>query len=430
MSANGSTLITLPNNNTNCLDGSGICNDELLKDIYKRVMGSKESSNRSKITNDSSEQLNRSRVKPNGELFSSGGNPNNSNINNNSVNKCVPCELLKEKIINVHSGGYNTYRGGHDDPNHIPSDIKGEPTVTYTPVKPDDPEAKKALDVLAEKFSCPKGDESCVINKAAKEGIIEKHEKHKALAVIKPKGPINGEWLSDADIWKIMCGWKELHPNFYPINYAMLDFMDYPDIYELANFNPVDILKDGKNCFGCVCNTDKHVGNGIHWVAIFGDMRGSSEWTVEFFNSTGKIYEPFVKFTERAASQLSKYQPSITSKAVLATRKEHQQSDSECGLYSLYYIYARLILKKPYTMFDEVTVTDINMFTFRKSLFANGTEEIDTTTNTTSINTTETENMANGGRITKQGRRMRFGKGEKRKQQQTEKRGRLTISSK
>jgi len=415
-----STVITLPHNNTNCLDGSNICNDNLLKDIYKRVMGSKDSGKSKQLGYNS--HSNKSKLIPENDIFSSGGS--------NSDNKCIPCELLREKIINT---SHDLYRGGHDDPNHIPSDIKGEPTVTYTQIKPDDPEAEKALNVLTEKFNCPKGDESCVINKAAKEGIIEKHEKHKALAVIKPKGPINGEWLSDADIWKIMCGWKELHPNFYPINYAMLDFMDYPDIYELAKFNPVNILKDGKNCFGCICNTDKHVGNGIHWVAIFGDMRGSSEWTVEFFNSTGKEYESFIKFTERAADQLRKYKPEINCKSVLATKKEHQQSDSECGLYSLYYIYARLVLEKPYTMFDEITVTDINMFTFRKSLFSNGTEEIATTTNTSSTNTIESsepKNDANGGKLIKFDNRIKYGRGETKNTITTEKRIRLTISPK
>jgi hypothetical protein len=87
-----STVITLPHNNTNCLDGSGICNDNLLKDIYKRVMGSKDAGNRSSVNTSNS---------------SSGGS--------NSDSKCIPCELLREKIIHT---GHESHRGGHDDPNH------------------------------------------------------------------------------------------------------------------------------------------------------------------------------------------------------------------------------------------------------------------------------------------------------------------------
>ena len=358
-STSGGDVITLPNRKTKCLDGSNICNDELLISILRKVESGKRGSQDNKTKNNSLENHN-------SDINGYGGNNSRSKVKSSDGGTCIPCELLKDKIINVD--------GGHDDPNHIPSDIKGAPNVVFTPVQNDNPEAVKALDILTEEFKCPKGDESCVITRAGKEGLIDKKNKHEAIAVIKQEGPLNGEWLSDADIWKLMVGWSVLHKNFYPINYAMLDFMKYPDVYELATFNPVKILEQGKDCFGCICNTDVHVGKGIHWVAIFGDMRGDTEWSVEFFNSTGKKYESFIKFTEKAAKQLQDYKPNITVKAVIATDKEHQKSDSECGLYSLYYIYSRLVLKTPYTKFNEITVSDINMFTFRKSLFLNGVE--------------------------------------------------------
>lgn len=356
----------VPNNNTNCHDGSLICNDNLLIHILNVVVGNKSNNNSTNDNNDSKDIE-----------YKDGGTYRKKNksdyINNDD---CQPCKLLALKVIN---GGKNNLYKLSDSFNSVnggkPSDIVGEPNVVYEEIKSDDKKALLALDVLTEKFNCPKGDESCIIKEAKKQNIIDDKTKKEALATIKKEGPLDGEWLSNENIYDVLGGWSIIHKKFYPIAYAMRDFEKYPNDYELSYINPVEKVKEGFNCFGCVCNTDVHTGGGIHWVAIFIDLRDNDNWTAEFFNSTGRPYREFIAGIEKIAKKLRDAYPDKTITSLNVTDAEHQESDSECGLYSLYYIYFRLILKKPYDLFNKVKFRDIDMFTFRKSIFANGVDE-------------------------------------------------------
>jgi hypothetical protein len=56
--------------------------------------------------------------------------------------------------------------------------------------------------------------------------------------------------------------------------------------------------------------------------------------------------------------------------SVNASYKSHQKSNSECGAYSLYYIWLRL-QGKPYTFFKDNLITDSNMLEFRSTIFSN-----------------------------------------------------------
>lgn len=198
-------------------------------------------------------------------------------------------------------------------------------------------------------------------------------------------GPKNTkEWVSSENINHSMFQWSNEFKYFAGLNYHMIDFMDH----KLHNtFQCTDWLNKGFNIdvlnytnadteksysvnkktkvkySGFVCNTDNHNGRGEHWFSVFLDMRGAI-WTLEFFDSqyTG-VYPEIRKFFEMMKDI---YKDKIS--LIYVSSFMHQHSETECGVYSLYYIYSR-IHNKSFKHFRHVRVSDEEMYEFRKLLF-------------------------------------------------------------
>ena len=143
----------------------------------------------------------------------------------------------------------------------------------------------------------------------------------------------------------------------------------------------VDICKDvidaGYNCLGVVLNTDTRSGRGKHWFCIFCDFRSSGSaqdpYTVEYFNSSGNPpMDPVLNWLNETAKKICHYpfgQSKRHGAKVIASKIRHQKSETECGPYSLYYIWSRLN-KVSIHEFRNKPVPDARMIEFRKHLFA------------------------------------------------------------
>jgi hypothetical protein len=123
-------------------------------------------------------------------------------------------------------------------------------------------------------------------------------------------------------------------------------------------------------------------------MAIFVDMRGP-EWTIEFFNSAGDSPEDsIIQWMGRTKNYLdlfiedhnnqnynnqnaNTYKLTTTQpvKLVIAASVSHQESSTECGLYTLFYIRSRLEYV-PYSRFlEDAEIPDESMIEFRKHCF-------------------------------------------------------------
>jgi hypothetical protein len=129
----------------------------------------------------------------------------------------------------------------------------------------------------------------------------------------------------------------------------------------------------GYNCGACVINSDKYQGRGKHWMALFFDARGDN-WSVEFFNSGGNGPAPeWINWVLKTCEQMKEVAAErgikVTITPVRSSSIRHQHSKTECGLYSLFYIYARLC-GVPYAYFHSNPIPDQLMFELRQHLFA------------------------------------------------------------
>jgi hypothetical protein len=209
----------------------------------------------------------------------------------------------------------------------------------------------------------------------------------------KTKGPRDStQLLSNFNIDGVLQEWAAAHKDFYNFSFNMMDFersggslarTDAASILEgrapqnLGNMGGT--VRRPCTTFACVLNTDVSTGRGKHWVAVFGDCRGGGDWTVEYFNSAGNPPPaPVTRWLEETASRLSTHRSSHPRRygsgavdPVTLSDVRHQNSQTECGLYALFYIRRRLE-GAPLSEFRETRIPDVSMTAFRKHVFRSG----------------------------------------------------------
>jgi hypothetical protein len=139
--------------------------------------------------------------------------------------------------------------------------------------------------------------------------------------------------------------------------------LNHPDT--LATVHMGDLVGRGITHAGCVINSDKYHGDGKHWMALFVDIPGE---TVEFFNSSGNDPQvAWVDWMVKTAEELR--QCGKKAKLIKVSSIRHQNSKTECGVYSLFYIWSRLN-GIPCDVFLKHKINDDHIFHFRQLLFA------------------------------------------------------------
>jgi len=246
------------------------------------------------------------------------------------------------------------------------------------------------LNKAKEELNC--NSEYCIVTHpefkkfAIQSHIISNDILNSNLKRFKIKGPRNStNWLSNYDIDKTLQDWACKFEDFFPCPFAMIDFdrtNDALNRYNLANiylgkYPKMTILGNIKipyRTFGCAINTDISTGSGKHWMVLFVDMRGNAEWTIEFFNSAGNgPQKSIVRWMQRTKNELEllikNINRNIKVTIVPIYKIEHQESNTECGLYTLFYIRCRLE-HVPYSRFLEGSeIPDESMIEFRKHCF-------------------------------------------------------------
>jgi hypothetical protein len=266
----------------------------------------------------------------------------------------------------------------------------------------------------------------CLVSEAATRGgsahLRESVQRHFKLA-----GPTDVRLLSNNDIDNILAQWMAARPDFYAWKFNMLNFKEqsfrngrvYNEPDTLATVR-LEHLVDKYSCAACVINTDVYSGGGKHWMALYVDWRcdfrldprvrasssdvaspsdgasvadnndphekstnlssrrnevgsppsGSRPITIEFFNSSGnppkQEYLDWMKTTAADAVKLG-----FTPAVIKVSDVRHQLTKSECGVYSLLYIWSRLN-GISYEAFRGRRVPDEIMFQFRQHLYDGG----------------------------------------------------------
>jgi len=205
---------------------------------------------------------------------------------------------------------------------------------------------------------------------------------------------IDAPWLSNYDIDNIVEQYEYKYNDFKFLGSTPIDFrhkkygscvlsvfnqdkekskwLKFNKEKNFCDYNPLG-YKD-KKIFGIVFNTDKHDSGGRHWMSMYINIEKK---LILFFDSavTYLHLHPEIKdFIENIKKQ---YKFKFTFKF---NNIKHQQSNSECGMYSIYFILTMLDAdqSKKYSseqIFDtyfnssEKTISDKLMVLYRTQLF-------------------------------------------------------------
>jgi hypothetical protein len=180
------------------------------------------------------------------------------------------------------------------------------------------------------------------------------------------------EWLSSVDIDKVMGQYEKAYKCFEFIGPSPIDFdkkLSYGECVwnELCNFSLANQIKRGKNKIGIIFNTDPHNKSGSHWISLFVNVKKK---TIFFFDSVGtKPSSEIMKLVNRIIDQGHKLNPKINFKFDHSDGVEHQYKNTECGIYSLFFVIHMLQDKTTEEFYKNHIIKDDQIQNYRKIYF-------------------------------------------------------------
>ena len=208
-------------------------------------------------------------------------------------------------------------------------------------------DARGIWSALRRKLSDVCDSEKCWLQQDFMEGGMDNTLKHYTFAPDQPaawkKKP--NEWLTSTEMIKVMKQYERKYKCFEFIGPSPIDF-DKHLLYgecvweQLCNFDLKKLMKKGKTKIGVIFNTDPHWKEGSHWISLFINMRAKQPY-IYFFDSNGDPEPKEVRAFMKRVVQQAKDMGITLAQGV--NEVEHQETDSECGMYSLFFIIQNLI---------------------------------------------------------------------------------------
>ena len=191
-----------------------------------------------------------------------------------------------------------------------------------------------------------------------------------------PKAPSSWKsnpktWLTSTDIAAVMKQFENTYPSFAFLGPSPIDYdHHYQDgtcvWQDICEFDLASMLRKGKTKIGMIFNLDKHNQSGSHWVAKFVDI---PKGYVMYIDSTGEnIPEQLKKLQKKIVQQGAAMSPSIKLKEIVS-RKEHQMQNTECGIYTLFFISGLLRGSLNPEVIQSKRFTDKDMLSLRQEFF-------------------------------------------------------------
>jgi hypothetical protein len=189
------------------------------------------------------------------------------------------------------------------------------------------------------------------------------------------------EWLSNFDILDVLKQYQQAFPTFHVIGPTPIDFdtrlpsQSGTCVWEeLCTFSLKNYLEKGIKKIGIVFNLDEHHLDGSHWVSLFIDLE---ERFLFYFDSNGDIIPHQISVLVKRITKQGR-ENGLKLK-LYANELEHQKRNTECGMYSLYFIISMLTGKVPNKVlktkqekiryFTKQRIPDNFVFQFRNLYF-------------------------------------------------------------
>ena len=253
-------------------------------------------------------------------------------------------------------------------------------------------------DKLFQSIGCQKGEEHCLLDKAPIDENFKKELRKQYLRSRRPK-----TWDSDPDMWLdnynilgVMKQYQEAYPWFKFLGVFPIDF-SAPDPYnhsnndsnggsngssssshsshsshsssskclykETCDINLKSEYAKGIRGIGMIFNLDPHFKGGSHWVGLYINLKNIKKPFIAYFDSYGYKTPPLI------ARLMRSFKLQISSCELGFNARKFQYGDSECGMFSMYFIIC-MMCGISFKNFCKDSVNDDYMLQLRKILFS------------------------------------------------------------
>lgn len=197
--------------------------------------------------------------------------------------------------------------------------------------------------------------EDCWLKELDDDSLRKQIEKHIFAPDMPPEWKTNpDEWLSNFDIENVLEQYEKTYPEFKLMGPTTMDFDTKLKEKggqcveeEMCKFDLRTDIKKGFKKFACVVNLDKHWQSGSHWVSLFVDV---SEKLIFYFDSAGAYRTPkeIIDLVDRIKKQGTELSPPVEFEFVTNGNLHHQTGNTECGMYSIFFVITMLTGKTPF----------------------------------------------------------------------------------
>lgn len=227
--------------------------------------------------------------------------------------------------------------------------------------------------------SCAPGADHCIIDTAT--DLSETDRKH-ARMLLRPRYPT--EWKNDPDMWldnfqieSVLRQYESDYPEFKFYGVYPMDF-SAPDPYktsstggstnkclneEMCKINLKHEYDEGFRGLGFVFNLDPHFKSGSHWVGMYINLKSLQIPEIYYFDSYG------MRIPRLIARLMKSFKFQNKKTRLMWNSRRFQFSDTECGMYSIYFLIA-MLSGISFKKFCHTAVPDSEMYALRKILFS------------------------------------------------------------
>jgi hypothetical protein len=161
--------------------------------------------------------------------------------------------------------------------------------------------------------------------------------KYKRDDYFRPKGPNNNNnWLSNYNIEDVLKQYEKKYNDFIFLGAVPRDFKKTS--YCKNNFTKehiIELINKGKFKFGAIFNLDFSYQSGSHWVALYIDI---NKGQIYYCDSVGKPPKDEYKELMNLFKDIIKSRNSNINIDERIGTMQHQNKNTECGVYSMNFI--------------------------------------------------------------------------------------------
>jgi len=208
--------------------------------------------------------------------------------------------------------------------------------------------------------------------------IVKKNTRRELMDTFRPIRPdswkVNDRtWLNTYDIMNVLHQYEKKYPSFkflgvHPINFDQRLNTETCVSDELCNLNVRTLLRAGYKQVGTVFNLDRHDEPGSHWVCFYSGLTPNyPNFGCYFIDSNSTDTPQEVRKLMYNIKQQIKgiYNEPVSRKFnTLESDKQFQFKNTECGMFSMYFII-KFLEKKKFNDILNVDIDDDDVHQFR-----------------------------------------------------------------